>query len=134
MYKRCRFWRNKTLKVLLTYEPLLLLYYTESYAPKTGSFEKSKQHISDSMYDDIKASPLIAISSFPNQATALQTLSASSRVVAIIKSQNRAYLNPMTPYKCTNLPQLPILHPIRAEPLNHIAYLTHKYFCSSKIL
>ena len=53
MYKRCRFWRNKTLKVLLTYEPLLLLYYTESYAPKTGSFEKSKQHISDSMYDDI---------------------------------------------------------------------------------
>ena len=50
MYKRCRFWRNKTLKMLLTgfelgretsvqyclltYEPLLLLYYTESYAPK----------------------------------------------------------------------------------------------------
>ena len=33
-----------------------------------------------------------------------------------------------------NLPQLPILHPIRAEPLNHIAYLTHKYFCSYKKL
>ena len=31
-------------------------------------------------------------------------------------------------------PQLPILHPIRAEPLNHIAYLTHKYFCSYKKL
>ena len=38
---------------LLTYEPLSLLYYTESYAPKTGSFEKCKQHILDSMYDDI---------------------------------------------------------------------------------
>ena len=39
---------------LLTYEQFSLLYYTESYAPKTGSFEKSKQHISDSMYDDCK--------------------------------------------------------------------------------
>ena len=55
MYKRCRFWRNKTLKMLLTYEPLLLLYYTESYAPKTGSFEKCKQYISDSMYDIYKS-------------------------------------------------------------------------------
>ena len=36
--------------------------------------------------------------------------------------------------KIYNRPQLPILHPIRAEPLNHIAYLTHKYFCSYKIL
>ena len=36
--------------------------------------------------------------------------------------------------KIYNLPQLPILHPIRAEPLNHITYLTHKYFCSYKKL
>ena len=35
------------------------------------------------------------------------------------------FLKSITPYKCTNLPQLPILHPIRAELLNHIAYLTH---------
>ena len=38
---------------MLTYEPFSLLYYTESYAPKTVPFEKCKQHISDSMYDDI---------------------------------------------------------------------------------
>ncbi len=33
-----------------------------------------------------------------------------------------------------NIKKLPILHPVWAEPLNHIAYLTHKSICSYKKL
>ena len=44
------------------------------------------------------------------------------------------FLKPISAHKCSNIPQLPILHPVRAEPLNHIAYLTHKSICSYKKL